>query len=71
MESHLIVPPPGSVRMIMIVSARLRVSPGRASEPTMSVFCGDDIIAAPGVSAARALAVIRAFASPTAPWMAR
>ncbi len=71
MESILMRPLSGSRRMTMMVSARDRVSPGRASEPTMRMFVGFDSI--PGADARLALAavVMRSFDSDTAPRTAR
>ena len=60
-------PESGSVRMIRIVSARLRVFPLRASTPRMSVFVGVPSRPPGGLSsAACAEAVILSFDSPTA-----
>ena len=60
-------PESGSVRMIRMVSARLRVFPLRLSTPRMSVLVGEPSIPPDGSSrAVRADSVIFPFASPTA-----
>ena len=61
-------PVSGLVRMIRIVSARLRCSPGRASMPRISVLVGvPSMPPGAGSRAAFAWGVILALASFTAP----
>ena len=64
-------PESGSVRMMRIVSARLRVLPLRVSTPRMSVLVGEPSMPPDGVVERRPRRfVILPLASPTAPFRA-